>query len=63
MAQTYSEKLIGMVEDGLLDWEMVARECIQRMSEDEVEAMIQECDWDDDSPYAEFKRICIGRLA
>ena len=55
MPQTYSEKLIGMVEDGLLDWEMVARECIQRMSEDEIEAMVKECDWDDDSPCAEFK--------
>lgn len=51
----YSNKLIGMIEDGLLDWEMVARECIQRMSEDEVEDMIRECDWDDDQPCPEFR--------
>ena len=54
-AGKYSSKLIGMVEDGLLDWEMVARECIQRMSEDEVEDMVRECDWDDDQPCPEFR--------
>ncbi len=54
-AGKYARKLIGLVEDGCLDWEMVARECIQRMSEDEVEDMVRECDWDDDKPCPEFR--------
>ena len=41
-------KIIGFIEDGLLDWEMVCRECLQRMSYDEIDDMIRECDWDDD---------------
>ena len=43
------DKIIGMIEDGLLDWEMVCRECLQRMSTDEIDDMIRECDWDDDN--------------
>ena len=43
-------KIIGFIEDGLLDWEMVCRECLQRMNCDEIDDMIRECDWDDDSP-------------
>ena len=54
-AGKYARKLIGLVEDGCLDWETVARECIQRMSEDEVEDMVRECDWDNDKPCPEFR--------
>jgi len=43
-------KIISFIEDGLLDWEMVCRECLQRMSQDEIADMIHECDWDDDHP-------------
>ena len=43
-------KIIGFIEDGLLDWEMVCRECLERMSTDEIQDMIDECDWDDDHP-------------
>ena len=43
-------KIIGFIEDGLLDWEMVCRECLERMNCDEIDDMIHECDWDDDSP-------------
>ena len=41
-------KIIGLIEDGLLNWEMVCRECLQRMNCDEIDDMIRECDWDDD---------------
>ena len=40
------DKIISMVENGLLSWETVCRECIQRMSWDDVDEMIDECDWD-----------------
>lgn len=46
-------KIIGFIEDGLLDWEMVCRECLQRMSCDDIDDMIRECDWDDDHPCYE----------
>ena len=46
MHKNVKDKLIGMIEDGILDWETVARESIARMSMDEVDDMIHECDWD-----------------
>ena len=50
IAQNARSKIIGFIEDGLLDWEMVCRECLERMSTDEIQDMISECDWDDDHP-------------
>lgn len=50
MPENARNKIIGFIEDGLLDWEMVCRECLQRMSCDEIQDMIRENDWDDDSP-------------
>lgn len=50
MPKNARDKIIGFIDDGLLDWEMVCRECLQRMSCDEIQDMIHECDWDDDSP-------------
>lgn len=39
MAREYTNRLIGMVEDGLLSWEDVAMACLTWMSEDEVKEM------------------------
>jgi hypothetical protein len=50
MPKNSRNKIIGFIEDGLLDWEMVCRECLQRMSCDKIDDMIRECDWDDDHP-------------
>lgn len=38
-------KLIEMAENGVLDWETIARECLQQMSEDDVADMAFSCDW------------------
>lgn len=48
MSENARSKIIGFIEDGLLDWEMVCRECLERMSVDDIDDMIRECDWDDD---------------
>jgi len=50
MPKNSRNKIISFIEDGLLDWEMVCRECLQRMNVDEIDDMIRECDWDDDHP-------------
>lgn len=38
-------KVIELLEQGVLDWETVARECLQNMSEDDVADMAFSCDW------------------
>jgi len=40
-----TNKLIESVESGSLSWEAVARECLQRMSEQEVDDMARECEF------------------
>ena len=46
-------KVIELVEDGALSWEAIARECLARMSEDEVADMAHELDWIDDEEEVE----------
>ena len=41
-------KVIELVKDGVLSWEAIARECLVRMSEDEVADMAHELEWFDD---------------
>lgn len=41
-------KVIELVKDGVLSWEAIARECLARMSEDEVADMAHELEWFDD---------------
>ena len=43
--RTASCKVIELAENGVLSWEMVARECLQYMSEDDVADMANSCDW------------------
>lgn len=45
MSRKTTNVLIGLAEEGALNWEGIARECLQRMSEDEVKQMTEEMDW------------------
>ena len=45
MPNTASSQLIDLAESGVLNWEGIARECLQRMSEDDVQEMAEEMDW------------------
>ena len=41
----FKTKLLEKLEDGLLEWEDVCRECIAEMSSDQVEDMCDYCDY------------------
>ena len=41
----FKSKLLEKLEDGLLEWEDVCRECIAEMSTDQVEDMCDCCDY------------------
>ena len=43
-----SAKLIDLAESGVLDWETIAREALQVMSEDDIEDMANGTGWLDD---------------
>lgn len=45
MAREYTNKITEMAEEGVISWETIAKEALERMSEDEVESMCVECDW------------------
>ena len=48
MPTSTSAKLIDLAESGVLDWETIAREALQVMSEDDVEDMANGAGWLDD---------------
>ena len=41
-------KVLDMAENGVLNWETIARECLEYMSEDDVRDMAESNDWIDD---------------
>lgn len=41
-------KVLDLAEYGSLSWEAIARECLERMSEDDVADMAHELDWFND---------------
>lgn len=43
-----SAKLIDLAESGAIDWETIAREALQAMSEDDIEDMANGAGWLDD---------------
>lgn len=47
MSQNITSKLIEMAEEGAINWQGIARECLARMSEDDVADMVREMEWDD----------------
>ena len=53
-----SEKLIDLAESGVLDWETIAREALQAMSEDDVEDMANGAGWLDDIEEEDFEDDC-----
>ena len=48
MPTSTSAKLIDLAESGVLDWETIAREALQTMSEDDIEDMVNGAGWLDD---------------
>lgn len=57
MAREATCELIDMAENGAISWETIARECLQRMSEDDVRDMAESNDWidagDDEEDFGE----------
>ena len=53
-----SAKLIDLAESGVLDWETIAREALQVMSEDDVEDMANGAGWLDDIEEEDFENDC-----
>lgn len=47
MPRNITSKLIEMAEEGAVNWQGIARECLARMSEDDVADMVREMEWDD----------------
>jgi hypothetical protein len=47
MPRKYTNLLIELAEEGAVNWQGIARECLQRMSEDEVKNMVIEMEWND----------------
>lgn len=47
MPRKYTNRLIERAEEGVVNWQGIARECLARMSEDEVKDMVREMEWND----------------
>ena len=45
MPREATNTLIELAKEGALNWEGIARECLQRMSEDDVREMAEDMDW------------------
>ena len=45
MSRICTNELIKLAEEGALSWEGIARECLKRMSEDDVKKMAEDMDW------------------
>ena len=58
MPTSTSEKLIDLAESGVLDWETIAREALQVMSEDDIEDMANGAGWLDDIEEEDFDDDC-----
>ena len=58
MPTSISEKLIDLAESGILDWETIAREALQAMSEDDIEDMANGAGWLDDIEEEDFEDDC-----
>ena len=58
MPTSTSAKLIDLAESGVLDWETIAREALQAMSEDDIEDMANGAGWLDDIEEEDFDDDC-----
>ena len=57
MPKNFKNVLVNMIDNDMLDWELVGREMLARMSMDEVKDMIFECDWEDETCIELAKHI------
>ena len=58
MPTSTSAKLIDLAESGVLDWETIAREALQTMSEDDIEDMVNGAGWLDDIEEEDVEDDC-----
>ena len=58
MPTSTSAKLIDLAESGVLDWETIAREALQVMSEDDIEDMANGAGWLDDIEEEDIEDDC-----
>lgn len=60
---TYANKLIEACEDGMLDWETLARECVAENSESDngYVCAILDLDYDDEEEAYEASKHCTRR--
>ena len=58
MPTSTSAKLIDLAESGVLDWETIAREALQTMSEDDIEDMANGTGWLDDLEEEDVEDDC-----
>ena len=47
MPRKYTNRLIERAEEGAVNWQGIARECLARMSEDQVKDMVIDMEWND----------------
>ena len=57
MPKNFKDALVNMINNDMLDWELVGREMLARMSMDEIEGMIFENDWEDEECMRLANRI------
>lgn len=62
--RTVTNKIIKLAENGILDWETIARECLQEMSEDDVADMANTCELlnDDDDEDEDEDDVFVGKV-
>ena len=66
MTRFYTNKVIEMCQEGILEWETLARECLSFMSEDDVEDMatssglVDSQEEDEDDPWEEGRYAALN---
>lgn len=53
MPREFTNKLIHNTENYLVKWESIARECLNRMSEDDVKEMALDMDWVEECEFCD----------
>ncbi len=48
MPENARDKIIELLENGVIGWQAVCRECLERMSVPEISDMLHECGWDEE---------------
>ena len=53
MTREFTNKLIHNAENYLVKWEDIARECLNRMSEDDLKEMALDMDWAEECEFCD----------